>query len=57
MMGCTLSHYEILEKLGEVPIRLDLARAALPTSLSREVEPGMQSPLVELRIPTISVGS
>jgi hypothetical protein len=53
MIGQTISHYHIIEKLGEVPIRpakqpagrLDLASIA------------MLSPLVELWIPRLFVGS
>ena len=39
MIGQMISHYQILEKLGEVPIRLDLASGA------------PLSPVVGLRIP------
>jgi len=39
MIGQIISHYTILEKLGEVPIRLDLASVA------------QLSPFVGLRIP------
>ena len=45
MIGQTISHYKILEKLGEVPIRLDLAN---------EVQ---LSPLVGLSIPPSFGGS
>ena len=48
MIGQTISHYTIVEKLGEVPIRLDFA---IP--MSRE----KRSPLVGLRIPPFSGGS
>ncbi|MDI6766673.1 MAG: hypothetical protein QME52_07615 [Bacteroidota bacterium] len=41
MLGNNISHYRIIEKLGEVPIRLDLASAA------------KLSPFVGLRIPPI----
>lgn len=44
MIGQVISQYRIIEKLGEVPIRLDLASEA------------KLSPIVELRIPT-KVGS
>ncbi len=39
MIGKTILQYEILEQLGEVPIRLDLTSKA------------MLSPIAELRIP------
>jgi hypothetical protein len=45
MIGTTVSHYTILSKLGEVPIRPDLASDA------------RLSPLVELSIPPLSGGS
>lgn len=45
MIGQTISHYKILEKLGEVPIRLDLASE---TKLS---------PIVGLSIPPFVGGS
>jgi len=45
MIGPTISHYKILEKLGEVPIRLDFASE---TKLS---------PIVGLSIPLERSGS
>ena len=45
MIGQMISHYQILEKLGEVPIRLDLASVA------------PLSPFVGFRIPPLSGGS
>jgi arginine decarboxylase-like protein len=45
MIGQTILQYKIIEKLGEVPIRLDLASEA------------QLSPPVGLRIPTFFVGS
>ena len=44
MIDSTISHYKILEKLGEVPIRLDLASVA------------PLSPFVGLRIPPLFGG-
>jgi hypothetical protein len=48
VIGTKVLHYEILEKLGEVPIRLDLA-------LREFAE--MPNPQVGLSIPTSLVGS
>ena len=45
MIAQTISHYKILEKLGEVPIRLDLASNAT------------LSPFVGLSIPMLFIGS
>ncbi|MBI4811541.1 MAG: hypothetical protein HY800_08930 [Ignavibacteriales bacterium] len=44
MIGQTISHYKTLKKLGEVPIRLDLA---IPTCREK------LSPIVGLSIPPI----
>jgi len=44
MIGQTIAHYKILDKLGEVPIGLDFARNA------------KRSPFVGLRTPTSFVG-
>lgn len=45
MIGKTISHYNVLEKFGEVPIRLDLSSKA------------KRSQIAELRIPLVFSGS